>query len=461
MEKILVHCPFCSVKIRVSTHVLGKNRSCPKCKERFFVQLEQSLSIQMDEENQKTPISDSNWKPISEEMLGELKPTISGSSNENAFAVEFSADSEKVNSKMPEIVVNQTSRKVSKRSGFIKKTVDIILFLISLLVVGIIVLSKSIYHSKMLRTVCSSVKNKLSSPDQAFNKKRAINFLFSSALVLFMFYSLTDGDNKKNKEKASSTVIKKKVVAKPKPAIKVPYKKKVVSKSTGFTVGGSNKSYGKKKTLPVKTVSAATAYSNGKKYQYGTGVKKNYSTAAYWYQKAANAGHKEAQHKIGYFCEEGLGVAKNMKMAMYWYEKAAKQGNLNSQYNLALIYNSKKYYKSAAYWYRKAADQGDAEALTNLGILYYDGDLGDRNIPNAMRLFRLAAKKGDKSAISILRKIKVDVRNKIATSIISSAFSGFLNSNSGGSSSSGFDVRNQDDAAWLSRNYQRMHGTHK
>ena len=58
--------------------------------------------------------------------------------------------------------------------------------------------------------------------------------------------------------------------------------------------------------------------------------------------------------------------------------KAADQGHADAQHNLGFIYyngqgSMPQDYAAAISWYRKAANQGDASAQNNLGVLYANG----------------------------------------------------------------------------------------
>ena len=64
-------------------------------------------------------------------------------------------------------------------------------------------------------------------------------------------------------------------------------------------------------------------------------IKKDYTNAVYWYQKAAELGYARAQTNLGYCYESGQGVQKDYTQAVYWYQKAAEQGNASAQNNLA------------------------------------------------------------------------------------------------------------------------------
>ena len=53
--------------------------------------------------------------------------------------------------------------------------------------------------------------------------------------------------------------------------------------------------------------------------------KRDYSTAAEWYRKAAEQWHAQAQFRLGEMCENGNGVEKDDRQAVEWYRKAAEQ----------------------------------------------------------------------------------------------------------------------------------------
>ena len=47
-------------------------------------------------------------------------------------------------------------------------------------------------------------------------------------------------------------------------------------------------------------------YAIGASYEFGTGVKKNYTQALYWYRKAAAQGHPGAEYKIEQLSKLGI-----------------------------------------------------------------------------------------------------------------------------------------------------------
>ena len=63
------------------------------------------------------------------------------------------------------------------------------------------------------------------------------------------------------------------------------------------------------------------------KYDSGRGVNQDYAQAAYWYRRAANAGHARAQSNLGELYENGKGVQQDLNEAIRLYQLAARQGN--------------------------------------------------------------------------------------------------------------------------------------
>lgn len=148
-------------------------------------------------------------------------------------------------------------------------------------------------------------------------------------------------------------------------------------------------------------------------YSEGCGMRRNYSKAMAWYQKAANQGCAVAQNNLGVmYAYDWFGaIKKDYTKAREWYQKAAEQGYARAQYNLAgLYYNGQgveKDYAKAVEWYQKAAEQGYAYAQYRLGIMYRNGfGVGKDNI-KAIEWFRKAAEKGYEDAQIILNSVVI------------------------------------------------------
>jgi len=182
----------------------------------------------------------------------------------------------------------------------------------------------------------------------------------------------------------------------------------------------------------------------GNKYRDGDGVPKDREKMYYWYTKAAEQKHLEAQIYVGMACvvgelsgglekaeywltkaaEQGdvkaqsvLGEVYDHQIgdkikAMHWYTKAAEQGHAEAQFNLGSGYNNgdgvPEDLGKAVYWYTKAAEQGHALAQNNLGSLYHNGDGVPEDLEKAYYWYTKAAKQGVTLAKNNLRKIKMD-----------------------------------------------------
>ncbi len=107
-------------------------------------------------------------------------------------------------------------------------------------------------------------------------------------------------------------------------------------------------------------------YTLGSMYQYGHGVKRNYSSALSWHKKASAQGNQSANGAISSMYGIGEGVAKNMNNALYWYLRAGEQRNTLAQLRLGYLYHKgigvQKNNGIAYNWYRKAASNGNQEA---------------------------------------------------------------------------------------------------
>ena len=98
----------------------------------------------------------------------------------------------------------------------------------------------------------------------------------------------------------------------------------------------------------------------------GHGVAVNEKMAAYFYQRSAEGGFADAQHKYGLLCFLGRIVEKNVGEAMKWNQKAAENGNVKAQMFLAIQWDSgsvvPRNETKAEKWYRLAAENGNESA---------------------------------------------------------------------------------------------------
>lgn len=120
----------------------------------------------------------------------------------------------------------------------------------------------------------------------------------------------------------------------------------------------------------------------GRLYYYGKGVKKNYSKAAHWLEKAAAFHYDRVSlYNLGQLYRQGKGVNKDYPKALKFYrisatmydEKAAKygiRGYAPAQNNLAVMLENgmgvKRDIREAKSFYKKAAKQEYQFAINSL-----------------------------------------------------------------------------------------------
>jgi uncharacterized protein len=129
--------------------------------------------------------------------------------------------------------------------------------------------------------------------------------------------------------------------------------------------------------MTSRSESAESEIKLGKAYLTGHGVSKDEKQAAYWFEKAAEAGDPWAQQQIGFFYQAGIGVPIDPARAAHWYQLAAASGLATAKRNLGVAYlwgaGVPMNTEFAAQLFRDAARHGDGRAATYLGNLYYFG----------------------------------------------------------------------------------------
>lgn len=115
---------------------------------------------------------------------------------------------------------------------------------------------------------------------------------------------------------------------------------------------------------------------------YGEGKiveKQDFKQAAFWLEKAATNGDRDAMSKIGWLYDRGDGVEQNLTTAIKWYEKAAQLGDSVACYNLGYIYEQGRgvgrSLEEAFKWYKKGAELGDPASMEVVAT-YYKAGLG-------------------------------------------------------------------------------------
>lgn len=140
----------------------------------------------------------------------------------------------------------------------------------------------------------------------------------------------------------------------------------------------------------------------GAAYFTGQGVNRDEKRAAYWYEKAANAGDPAAQLEIGTFYQTGVGVQRDPVQAVRWFQRSAAGGLVSAKVNLGAAYllgnGVRKDPVLAEQLFREAYAKKDGHAACNLGDMYYYGMAVQRDESAAEHWYEAGAKLHDPQA---------------------------------------------------------------
>ena len=125
--------------------------------------------------------------------------------------------------------------------------------------------------------------------------------------------------------------------------------------------------------------------------------RQDYAAAFVLWSKAAAAENREAQFRLGQLYTSGQGVVGNSPDAVYWYRRAAEQGHAEAQYQLSLFYQYGRADNgpyTMGEWYRAASVNDKATADRDLALLFPNGLGIERNEAEALRWALAAAEQG-------------------------------------------------------------------
>lgn len=157
--------------------------------------------------------------------------------------------------------------------------------------------------------------------------------------------------------------------------------------------------------LALTPQSQATTLSEGvSAWQQG-----RFSEAMSILRPLANQGEPQAQRIVGEMYFEGKGVGADKSAAIAWLKRAGEAGDKIAQYDLGYIFQTGSGVpyseQSAQTWYNKSAMQGYVPAQVKLGDL-----LADRNKPEALRWYEMAAFAGNKYAAERASRIGAELK---------------------------------------------------
>lgn len=158
---------------------------------------------------------------------------------------------------------------------------------------------------------------------------------------------------------------------------------------------------------PMMESTPERKYYLAKIYEYGVGgVAKDYSIALRAFEEAAEAGHVEAQARLGLLYETGTAWPRDYAKSFYWNQKAAANDHTDAQKNLGfayeLGYGTEKDETLAIYWYLKAAQKGSIKSQRNMGRLQLLGIIENRDVPQGLQWIKLAAEQNDSKSQFLL-----------------------------------------------------------
>ncbi|KAG0232418.1 hypothetical protein BGW42_008209 [Actinomortierella wolfii] len=138
--------------------------------------------------------------------------------------------------------------------------------------------------------------------------------------------------------------------------------------------------------------------------------------AFYWYNRAAEQGHVEAQYIVGDRFYTGQGTTQNYAEAVTWFRKAAEQKHANAQYRLGCMLRDgqgvEQNYDDAAKWLLRATEQGHAEARQSVKKLYEKGYGLPRDLQKAVHWYREVAAGGGSDVQQQLKKLVNPLKKK-------------------------------------------------
>lgn len=102
--------------------------------------------------------------------------------------------------------------------------------------------------------------------------------------------------------------------------------------------------------------------------------KADYAAAVAIWRPLAQRGDADAEFNLGQAYRLGRGVPIDLPMAKIWFQKAADAGHLDAETTLGLLLFENGDHEAGLKWLRRAADQGEPRALLVYGTALYNGD---------------------------------------------------------------------------------------
>ena len=142
----------------------------------------------------------------------------------------------------------------------------------------------------------------------------------------------------------------------------------------------------------------------------------DYAAAVAIWRPLAEKGDADAAFNLGQSYRLGRGVKIDLALAQSWLEKAARAGHLDAQTTLGLLLFDSGNRDAALQWLKKAAERGEPRAMLVYGTALFNGDGVARDPVLAYAYVSRSAAQGLEPAKSTLQDLDailpVEVRQK-------------------------------------------------
>jgi cell division septation protein DedD len=142
----------------------------------------------------------------------------------------------------------------------------------------------------------------------------------------------------------------------------------------------------------------------------------DYAAAVAIWRPLAEKGDSDAEFDLGQAYRLGRGVSVDLAQAQLWLEKAANAGHLDAQTTLGLLLFDSGNRSGAIRWLKKAAERGEPRAMLVYGTALFNGDGVPKDPLTAYAYVSRAAAQGLQPAKATLadmdQVLPVDVRQK-------------------------------------------------
>jgi TPR repeat protein len=116
----------------------------------------------------------------------------------------------------------------------------------------------------------------------------------------------------------------------------------------------------------------------GMMYEFGKGVKQDFSEAMKWYRTAAEKRSSLANYRIALLYEAGKGVTQDYAEAMKWYKKIVGNNDGYIMYHIGKLYEEGKGVPAdkteAAKWYLRSAESDNGLGMYGIGRIHEQED---------------------------------------------------------------------------------------